>query len=150
MYLDILLIVVMLISGMLAMVRGLIREVLSIAGWAAAAARHLYAYAKLLPLAKTYFSNWNDYVVAGGTMAGAFLLTLDRRVGHHRSRFRTRFSTAGSARSTARSGSCSGWRAAWSSLSSHSHFSTGWFPRRSPPGSQMRKHSLCSRRFVTI
>ena len=76
MYLDILLIVVMLISGMLAMVRGLIREVLSIVGWAAAAAAALYAYAKLLPLAKTYFSNWNDYVVAGGTVASAFLLTL--------------------------------------------------------------------------
>ncbi len=76
MYLDILLIVVMLISGMLAMVRELIREVLSIVGWAAAAAAALYAYAKLLPLAKTYFSNWNDYVVAGGTVASAFLLTL--------------------------------------------------------------------------
>jgi membrane protein required for colicin V production len=76
MYLDILLIVVMLISGMLAMVRGLIREVLSIAGWAAAAGAALYAYAKLLPYAKDVFSNWNDYVVAGGTVASAFLLTL--------------------------------------------------------------------------
>jgi membrane protein required for colicin V production len=76
MYLDILLIVVMLISGMLAMVRGLIREVLSIAGWAAAAGAALYAYAKLLPYAKAYFSNWNDYLVAGGTVASAFLLTL--------------------------------------------------------------------------
>jgi len=76
MYLDILLIAVMLISGMLAMVRGLIREVLSIAGWAAAAGAALYAYAKLLPYAKVYFSNWNDYLVAGGTVASAFLLTL--------------------------------------------------------------------------
>ena len=37
MYLDLFLIAVMLISGLLAMVRGLIREVLSIAGWGAAA-----------------------------------------------------------------------------------------------------------------
>jgi membrane protein required for colicin V production len=76
MYLDIMLIVVMLISGMLAMVRGLIREVLSIAGWAAAAGAALYAYTKGLPYAKAYFSNWNDYMVAGGTVASAFLLTL--------------------------------------------------------------------------
>ena len=55
MYLDIFLIVVMLISGMLAMVRGLIREVLSIAGWGAAAAAALYAYAKLLPLREGVF-----------------------------------------------------------------------------------------------
>jgi membrane protein required for colicin V production len=74
MYLDIFLIVVMLISGMLAMVRGLIREVLSIAGWGAAAGAALYAYAKLLPSAKAYFNN--DYVAIGVTTAGAFLVTL--------------------------------------------------------------------------
>jgi membrane protein required for colicin V production len=74
MYLDIFLIVVMLISGMLAMVRGLIREVLSIAGWGAAAGAALYAYAKLLPSAKTYFNN--DYVAIGVTTAGSFLVTL--------------------------------------------------------------------------
>jgi membrane protein required for colicin V production len=76
MYLDIFLIVVMMISGMLAMVRGLIREVLSIAGWGAAALAALYAYTKLLPITKAYFSTWNDYVVTGVTIAGAFLLTL--------------------------------------------------------------------------
>jgi membrane protein required for colicin V production len=76
MYLDIFLIAVMLISGMLAMVRGFIREVLSIAGWAAAALAALYAYTKLLPIAKSYFIGWNDYVVAIGTVAAAFLLTL--------------------------------------------------------------------------
>jgi membrane protein required for colicin V production len=74
MYLDIFLIVVMLISGMLAMVRGLIREVLSIAGWGAAAGAALLAYAKLLPAAKAYFNN--DYVAIGVTTAGAFLVTL--------------------------------------------------------------------------
>jgi membrane protein required for colicin V production len=74
MYLDIFLIAVMLISGLLAMVRGLIREVLSIAGWAAAAAAALYAYTKLLPAAKSYFNN--DYVAIGVTTAGSFLATL--------------------------------------------------------------------------
>jgi membrane protein required for colicin V production len=76
MYLDIFLIVVMLISGMLAMVRGLIREVLSIAGWGAAAGAALYAYAKLVPSAKVYFNGWPDLAVTIGTAAGAFLVTL--------------------------------------------------------------------------
>jgi membrane protein required for colicin V production len=74
MYLDIFLIAVMLISGMLAMVRGFIREVLSIAGWIAAAGAALYAYARLLPAAKAYFNN--DYIATGVTVAGSFLLTL--------------------------------------------------------------------------
>src|SRR5215813_338035 len=74
MYLDIFLIVVMFISGMLAMVRGLIREVLSIAGWGAAAGAAFLAYARLLPAAKTYFNN--DYVAIGVTTAGAFIGTL--------------------------------------------------------------------------
>ena len=51
MYLDIFLIVVMLISGLLAMVRGFMREVLSIAAWIIAAGATLYAYGKLLPFA---------------------------------------------------------------------------------------------------
>jgi membrane protein required for colicin V production len=74
MYLDIFLIAVMLISGMLAMVRGLIREVLSIAGWVAAAGAALYAYSRFLPAAKAYFNN--DYVAIGVTTLGAFLATL--------------------------------------------------------------------------
>jgi membrane protein required for colicin V production len=74
MYLDLFLIAVMLISGLLAMVRGLIREVLSIAGWGAAAVAGLYAYSKLLPMTKQYISN--DYMAAGVTVAGAFFATL--------------------------------------------------------------------------
>src|SRR5215467_12713661 len=74
MYLDIFLIVVMFVSGMLAMVRGLIREVLSIAGWGAAAGAAFLAYAKLLPAAKAYFNN--DYVAIAVTTSGAFLATL--------------------------------------------------------------------------
>jgi membrane protein required for colicin V production len=50
------------------------REVLSIAAWGAAAAATLLAYSRLLPYAKQYFNN--DYVAAGVTVGGVFLLTL--------------------------------------------------------------------------
>jgi membrane protein required for colicin V production len=72
--LDIVLIVVMLISGLLAMVRGFMREVLSIIAWVLAAGATLYAYSKLLPLAKQYFNN--DIVAAVAVIGGVFLLTL--------------------------------------------------------------------------
>ena len=51
--LDLVLLGVMLISGLLAMVRGFMREILSIAAWGAAALVTLYAFSKLLPTAKT-------------------------------------------------------------------------------------------------
>ena len=47
--LDIGLIVIMLVSGLLAMVRGFMREMLSIIAWILAAGATLYAYSKLLP-----------------------------------------------------------------------------------------------------
>ena len=72
--LDIVLIVVMLISGLLAMVRGFMREILSIIAWILAAGATLYAYAKLLPMAKQYFNN--DIVAAVAVIGGVFLLTL--------------------------------------------------------------------------
>jgi membrane protein required for colicin V production len=72
--LDVILIAVMLISAMLAMIRGFLREVLSIAAWVVAAGATLYAYSKLLPLAKSYFNN--DIVAAGAVIGGTFLLTL--------------------------------------------------------------------------
>ena len=62
--LDLVLLAVMLISGLLAMVRGFMREILSIAAWGAAALVTLYAFAKLLPTAKTYFNN--DTVASRG------------------------------------------------------------------------------------
>src|SRR5271170_4650723 len=55
--LDLVLLGVMLISGLLAMVRGFMREILSIAAWGTAALVTLYAFGKLLPTAKTYFNN---------------------------------------------------------------------------------------------
>jgi len=76
MYLDIFLIVVMLISGLLAMVRGFMREVMSIAAWGAAAAAALYAFPRLLPLATQYFSSWNEWAIKGLTLGGVFLATL--------------------------------------------------------------------------
>ena len=72
--LDIVLIVVMLVSGLLAMIRGFMREVLSIASWAAAALVTLYAFPRLLPQAKQYFTS--DMVAAGVVIAGVFLGTL--------------------------------------------------------------------------
>jgi membrane protein required for colicin V production len=72
--LDIVLIVVMLVSGLLAMVRGFMREVLSITAWVLAAGATLYAYGKLLPYAKQYFNN--DIVAAVAVIGGVFLVTL--------------------------------------------------------------------------
>jgi membrane protein required for colicin V production len=72
--LDIILIGVMLVSALLAMIRGFMREILSIAAWVIAAVATLYAYAKFLPLAKSYFNN--DIVAAGALVGGTFLGTL--------------------------------------------------------------------------
>ena len=72
--LDLALLAVMLISGLLAMVRGFMREILSIASWAAAAIATLYAYPKLEPVAKQYFTN--DTVAKGVAIAAVFLGTL--------------------------------------------------------------------------
>jgi membrane protein required for colicin V production len=72
--LDIILIVIMLVSALLAMVRGFMREVLAITAWVLAAVATLYSYGKLLPLATSYF---NSTVVATlAVVGGVFLLTL--------------------------------------------------------------------------
>src|SRR6266545_3558103 len=72
--LDFILIGVMLVSALLAMIRGFMREVLSIAAWVIAAGATLYGYAKLLPYAKSYFNN--DIVASAVVIGGTFLLTL--------------------------------------------------------------------------
>jgi membrane protein required for colicin V production len=72
--LDLVLLAVMLISGLLAMVRGFMREILSIAAWGMAALVTLYAFSKLLPTAKTYFNN--DTVASVVVIAGVFVGTL--------------------------------------------------------------------------
>ena len=72
--LDMILIGVMLISAVLAMIRGFMREILSIAAWVLAALATLYAYGKLLPYAKSYVNN--EIVATAAVVAGTFLLTL--------------------------------------------------------------------------
>jgi membrane protein required for colicin V production len=64
----------MLISALLAMIRGFMREVLSIAAWGIAAVVTLYSYSRLLPFAKSYFNN--DIVAAAVVIIGVFLATL--------------------------------------------------------------------------
>ena len=73
-WLDLLLLGVMLISGLLAMIRGFIREVLSITAWAAAAVATVLLYGRLLPIAKANISS--DLIAAGAVIAGVFLVTL--------------------------------------------------------------------------
>lgn len=74
--LDLILLGVMLVSGLLAMVRGFMREVLSIAAWGAAALVTLYSFSKLLPTAKTYFNNDTlaSIVVVGGVFIGTLIV----------------------------------------------------------------------------
>jgi membrane protein required for colicin V production len=72
--LDIVLLVVMLVSGLLAMIRGFIREVLSIAAWGIAAVATLYGFNKLTPVVQQYINN--DIVAKGVTVGGLFLGTL--------------------------------------------------------------------------
>ncbi|HKA82170.1 MAG TPA: CvpA family protein [Xanthobacteraceae bacterium] len=72
--LDIILIGVMLISALLAMIRGFMREVLSIASWVIAAVATLYSFTKVLPNAKSYFNN--DIVATAVVLGGTFLGTL--------------------------------------------------------------------------
>jgi membrane protein required for colicin V production len=73
-WLDILLLSVMLISGILAMIRGFMREVLSIAAWGAAAVATILLYGRLLPIAKANISS--DIVATGAVVGGVFLITL--------------------------------------------------------------------------
>src|SRR3974377_1551483 len=72
--LDIILIGVMLISALLAMIRGFMREILSIAAWVIAALATLYAFSKVMPSAKSYFNN--DIVAYAVVLGGTFLGTL--------------------------------------------------------------------------
>ena len=72
--LDIILLLVMLVSGLLAMIRGFMREILSIGAWGIAALVTLYSYSRVLPMAKQYFNS--DIVAAGVAVGGVFLLTL--------------------------------------------------------------------------
>jgi membrane protein required for colicin V production len=72
--LDVIVLAVMLLSGLLAMIRGFMREILSIAAWGGAAIATVYAFPRLLPTAKQYFNN--DTIAAVAVVAGVFLATL--------------------------------------------------------------------------
>jgi len=72
--LDAILLIVMLVSGLLAMIRGFMREILSIGAWGVAALVTLYSYSRVLPIAKQYITS--DMVAAGASVAGVFLITL--------------------------------------------------------------------------
>ena len=72
--LDVVLLAVMLISGLLAMIRGFMREILSIGAWGVAALVTLYAYPRVLPIAQGYISSTMVATIAA--VGGVFLLTL--------------------------------------------------------------------------
>jgi membrane protein required for colicin V production len=72
--LDLIVIGVMLISALLAMVRGFTREVLSIAAWVSAAAAALFLHPYVLPFITPYVKNQTvAQLLAGGAV---FLVTL--------------------------------------------------------------------------
>ncbi len=72
--LDGILLVIMLLSAVLAMIRGFVREVLSIASWVIAAIAAYMLYGQVLPFVKQYVSQ--EYVALGIAVAGVFLVTL--------------------------------------------------------------------------
>ncbi|WP_420336758.1 CvpA family protein [Roseibium sp.] len=72
--LDGLLLAIMFISAVLAMIRGFVREVLSIVSWVAAAAAAFLLYERVLPYVKPYIPQ--ELVAAGVSAAAVFLVTL--------------------------------------------------------------------------
>jgi membrane protein required for colicin V production len=74
-FLDLILLVVMLVSAMLAMIRGFMREILSIAAWAIAVLCAIYFSTRLGPYVKSYF-NLSDTPANVVAAAAVFLVTL--------------------------------------------------------------------------
>jgi membrane protein required for colicin V production len=72
--LDVILLIVMLVSGLLAMIRGFMREILSIAAWGIAALATLYSFTRVTPLVQQYVQN--DIAAKGIAIVGVFLGTL--------------------------------------------------------------------------
>jgi membrane protein required for colicin V production len=72
--LDGILIFVMLVSALLAMIRGFTREVFSIASWVAAALVTYFYWEDALPFVQEYISDKN--LSLGATVAGLFFITL--------------------------------------------------------------------------
>jgi membrane protein required for colicin V production len=74
MLLDVILAVVVLISALLATVRGFVREVLSIASWAAAAAAGAFFYKPVVPLAHNIVEKETYAIII--SVAAIFFVTL--------------------------------------------------------------------------
>ncbi len=72
--LDGILLLVVLISAVLAMIRGFTREVFSIASWVAAAAAAYFLWDKVLPYVQRYIDD--EKIALGITIAGIFFITL--------------------------------------------------------------------------
>jgi membrane protein required for colicin V production len=74
--LDLVVIGIVLISGLLAMVRGFTREVLAIGSWAVAAVVAYLAYPKAAPYVVQYLVKSPPALVNGIALGGVFLVTL--------------------------------------------------------------------------
>lgn len=72
--LDVILLLVMLISAFLAMIRGFVREILSIAAWVAAVAAAIFLYPLVLPYVTPYIDKVS--IATGVTIAAIFLVAL--------------------------------------------------------------------------
>ncbi len=72
--LDVIVLVVVLISALLAMMRGFVREVLTLVSWAAAAGLAYYLYKLPLPLVTSFISNNTAATIVSA--AAIFLLAL--------------------------------------------------------------------------
>ena len=72
--LDGVVVVVVLISALLAMVRGFVREVLSVVSWVLAAVAAFYFYKPLLPYVEPYIANKNIAIIV--TAAAIFFIAL--------------------------------------------------------------------------
>lgn len=74
--LDLVVIGLVVLSGLLAMVRGFTREVLAIASWAMAAVVAYFMYPKAAPLVVEYVVKQPPALVNGIALGGVFLATL--------------------------------------------------------------------------
>lgn len=73
-YLDLAVITIVLVSGMLALLRGFTREVLAILSWVAAAAAAYYLHPMALPYVKPYIAK--DEIALAAAVAGVFFVAL--------------------------------------------------------------------------
>jgi membrane protein required for colicin V production len=73
-YLDLAVIIVVLVSGLLALLRGFTREALAIVSWVAAAAAAYYLHPLALPYIKPYIQK--DNIALAAAAAGVFFVAL--------------------------------------------------------------------------